>query len=174
MGIFNRKPTSEPAISGTQALRHHVKLRTSGPNGSSFARIAGEINDALDDIANRAAARGIATRMAPDGNEAAARSIAASLRGNLGTAASTVVTGQQLEDFANDRRDLAAEIKNQLAIFLHAGHVVFNAASGQLESAYAHEPRAISGIPPQWVHPDPVIAKAQAVYKAALETARRR
>jgi hypothetical protein len=50
----------------------------------------------------------------------------------------------------------------------------YDAASDQLTSAYNHEPRAITGIPPQWVNPDPAIAKAQAEYKAALKAARRR
>jgi hypothetical protein len=48
----------------------------------------------------------------------------------------------------------------------------YDAASDQLTSAYNHEPRAITGIPPQWVNPDPAIAKAE--YKAALKAARRR
>ncbi|MGM4958196.1 hypothetical protein ACT4MK_19350 [Bradyrhizobium barranii] len=170
MNMFSRKPVAEPEVTGTQALRDHLKRRTSGPNGTSFAKIASEVNDALNDIASRTAARDIARRMAPpDASEDAVRALAASL--NLTTVAGTAVTGQQLANFVAGR-NLDPAVKDQLTRFLHAGHAVFNAETDRLESAYRHQPHAMTGVPPQYVNPNPDIAKAQAACKAVMAAAR--
>ncbi|MET4273239.1 MULTISPECIES: hypothetical protein [unclassified Bradyrhizobium] len=169
MNLFSRKPVAGPEVTGTQALRDHLKRRTSGPNGTSFAKIASEINDALNDIASRNTARDIAKRMAPDADEAAIRSLIASL--NLTSVAGTAITGQQLENFVAGR-DLDPAVKDQLTRFLHAGHAVFNAETDRLESAYRHQPHAMTGAPPQYVNPNPAIAKAQAACKAVMAAAR--
>jgi hypothetical protein len=170
MNMFSRKPAAEPEITGTQALRDHLQSRTSGPNGTSLARVASEINDALNDIASRAAARNVAARMAPDADEAALRSLAASL--NLTTAASTIVTGQQLNNFISGR-DLDTAVKDQLARYLHGGNVVFDAETNRLESAYQHNPQVMGWAPEPYTNPNADIARAQAALKEAQLKARR-
>lgn len=170
MNMFSRKPVAGPEVTGTQALRDHLKRRTSGPNGTSFAKIASEISEALNDIASRNAARDIAKRMAPDADEAVLRSLAASVYTSLAVSV-TAITAERLAAFVGGA-DLSPEIKSALAALLHGGHAVFNAESDRLESAYRHKPHVITGIPPQWQHPNPTIAKAQADLKAATLAAR--
>ncbi|WLB64663.1 hypothetical protein QIH96_05305 [Bradyrhizobium japonicum] len=173
MNILSRKPVTEPEITGTQALRQHLRARTSGPSATPFARIAADISDAINDAASKVSANDTARRMAPVGaSEVTIRAISSSLLATL-TVTGTAVSAQQLEQFAtNDSYDLSAEVKDQIARFLHAGHVVFNAETDRLESAYRHEPNVMSGIPPQWRHPNPTIAAAQDACKAAMAAAR--
>ena len=128
--------------------------------------------DALADVANRNTVRDVAQRMAGDAGETVARDIAKRLLGNLPADTTVNVTGQQLDDFANGKVDVSAEIKNGLANYLHAWHAVFYAKLDKLRSAYDDQPKSM-GIPPQpYVNPDPKIAAAQAMYLAALAAAR--
>lgn len=171
MNIFSRKPVAEPEISGTEALRDRLRSRIERPSATSYGRVASDINDALADAANRATARATAERMAPPGaDEAVLRSLATSVYSSLAVSV-TAVTAERLAAFVGGA-DLSPEVKSALAAHLHGGHAVFNAESDRLESAYRYEPHAITGIPPQWQHPDPAVRKAQANLKAAMLAAR--
>ncbi|MET4514313.1 hypothetical protein [Bradyrhizobium sp. I1.7.5] len=159
-------------ITGTEALRHHLTRRTSGPNGMTFAKIAADVSDTINTAAAEAKAREIATRMAPpDADDMTIRVIANRLLDGLGST-SSIIGGQQLEDFAKARIDLSAEVKNALANFLHGGSVVYDAELDKLRSAYNHVPQKIGPPPASYVNPNPVIAKAQADLKAAMAAAR--
>ena len=112
--------------------------------------------------------------MAGDAGETVARDIAKRLLGNLSADTTVNVTGQQLDDFANGKVDVSAEIKNGLANYLHAWHAVFYAKLDKLSSpAYDDQPKSM-GIPPQpYVNPDPKsLRRRPCTLPAALAAAR--
>ena len=78
-----------------------------------------------------------------------------------------------LDAFANGADNLSIEVLKDLTRVMLGGYVIFDAESGMLKSAYANDPPALAGIPPEpYVNPDPTIAQAQAAYRAALKAAR--
>jgi hypothetical protein len=174
MNIFGKMeiaPVAPEPISGTETLRRHLQVRA---RGRSLGQIAGDLNDS--EKANRETAASMARRMAgDDASPAAVAAIAKRLAIDFSGEANKVrdVSDALLQAFV-DGGDLPAVIKARLAEYLHGGHTTYDGETDRLVSVYTDPPRAITGIPPQWVHPDPAIAAIQAEYKAALQAARRR
>jgi len=171
MNMFSRKPVAGPEVTGTQALRDHLKRRTSGPNGTSFAKIAADVSDAINDANNKSKAREIARNMAPDADDVAIRAIANRLLDGIGTNAA-VLSGQALEEFTMGKINLTPEVKNALAMHLHGGGVIFDPERDKLRSAYNHIPQKMGPPPDAWSYPDPTIRAAQEQLKAVMAAAR--
>jgi hypothetical protein len=172
MRPFTKKTPEPPPVTGTRALRNHLKSRIERPSGVTYSKVAVDISDTINEAATKAKARSIAESMALAGDEAAIRSIAASLMGTLDVK-TTVVSGQALEDFANSKTDLSAAVKNGLANYLHGGSVIFDESRDLLDSAYRDRKVVAMGRGPDpWSNPDPKIRAAQEALKAAQLEAR--
>ncbi|MGM4958110.1 hypothetical protein [Bradyrhizobium sp. 604_D8_N2_3] len=171
MVSFTRKaePAAEPTISGTDALRMHLRSRIERPSGTSCARIAADICDDFNAAAAKAKARSIADSMLPGGDEIAIKALANSLIGTIDVK-TTIITGQRLEQFAYGTINLDPIIKNGLANFLHGGNVIYDAARDLLDSAHRHQPQTLGVAPGPWCHPNPRIAAAADALRDAMAT----
>jgi hypothetical protein len=166
MNILSRKPVVE-MITGTEALRRHLRSRVERPSGTTYARIAGDICDDFNAAVAKAKARSIAESMSPSGDETAIKALAASLLGTLDVK-TTIITGQRLEEFAYGKIDLDSNVKNGLANYLHGGNVIFDPARDLLDTAHRHKPMTL-GVPPEpWQHPDEKIRAAQNSLRDAM------
>ena len=175
MSMLQRKqtiPASAPdEVTGDSILRQHLRHYMVRP-GLSLAKVAEHLNEDYGITTGRNTARHIAARMAgPDANDAVARGIAKLLAPSLGGDAMSagIVSGSELESFANDKGDLSTEVKSLLAAYFFGGHAAYDPDSGLLKGTY-DAPQLSAGRPPsQWQHPDARVRETHAAYLEALK-----
>ena len=81
------------------------------------------------------------------------------------------VSENQLQDFIIDGKDLSPEVKSQLATYLYARPVTFDAELDLLVDTHSEPAPFCTITPAPWVNPDSKIAAAQKAYQEALAAA---